>query len=224
MSNINAEHKLFSVDTFETLLQQRESHSKIPLKMYKTQPQEQPRLQSSKNATLHDFIEMISKIITKATRERNIIFEPDEGVRPKVDQSIPFDEAHIYYEVISRRPCLEIKPREREEIFEADSLGRVRSGRVWGQRFECVIQLHIFAGDYVTADKTMDIVEDIMFNYASYFKKNGVAEIVFMDQITDHNYDIYRQGMSIRTLRYRVWIEKLYTAFDAAEIDGIITQ
>jgi len=223
MANINYNNQPFSVDTFETLLQQREEHSKIPLKVTDIKPQERPRLQATKNATLHDLIEMISKIITKATRERNIIFEPDEGVRPKVDQSIPFNEARVYYEVISRRPCLEIKPREREEVYEVDSFGKTRSGRVWGQRFECVIQLHIFAGDYETANKTMDLVEDIMFNYASYFKKNGVAEIIFMDQITDHNYDIYRQGLSIRTLRYRVWIEKLYTVFDAAEIDGIIT-
>jgi hypothetical protein len=167
---------------------------------------------------------MVSKIVAKATKERNVVFEPDEGARPIVDQDLSLNEPHIFYEVLSRVPCMELKPRERQEILDTDDKGKSRKGRVWGQRFECHVQFNIVAGDYETADKVMEVFEDLMFNYTSYFKRNGVAEILFEGQHTDHNMDIYRQSLSIRSLQYCVWVEKLHAAFDTEEIDGVITE
>ena len=223
MANIIKSNKPFNIDDLSTLLQVRKDHTSLVDRVTRLVPQEQPRQQSIRGATLSDFIRMLSGIITKATRERNVIFEPDEGVRIQVDQVKPINEPHIFYSVISRRPCLELKPRERQEINEMDAAGKIRQGRIWGQRFECLVQFDIISGDYETSDKVMDFFEDVVFNYTSYFKKNGVAEILFEEQITDRNLDVYRQSMSIRSLRYRVWIEKLHTAFDTTEIDGVIT-
>lgn len=223
MANIIKSNKPFNVDDLSTLLQVRKDHTSLADRVTRLVPQEQPRQQSIKGATLSDFIRMLSGIITKATRERNVIFEPDEGVRIQVDQVKLINEPHIFYSVISRKPCLELKPRERQEINEMDAAGKIRQGRIWGQRFECLVQFDIISGDYETSDKVMEFFEDVVFNYTSYFKKNGVAEILFEEQITDRNLDVYRQSMSIRSLRYRVWIEKLHTAFDTTEIDGVIT-
>lgn len=223
MANIIKSNRPFDVDDLSTLLQIRNDHANLVNQVGRLVPEDIPRQQSLKGATLPDFIEMLSAIITKATRERNVIFEPDEGVRIRVDQTIPVDSPHIYYTVISRRPCLELKPRERQEVEEVDSKGKIRRGRIWGQRFECLLQFDIIAGNYKAADKVMEVFENVIFNYTSHFKENGVAEILFEEQITDHNFDIYRQSMSIRSLRYRVWIERLHTAFDTTEIDGIIT-
>ena len=224
MANIIKSNKPFNVDDFATLLQVRADHSSIVNRATQVAFKSHPRHQAVKGATLPDFIEMLSAIITKATKERNVIFEPDEGVRIRIDQTKPVNETHIYYSILSRKPCLELKPRERQEIVETDSIGKVRQGRVWGQRFECLVQFDIISGDYKTADTVMELLEDVIFNYTSHFKKNGVAEILFEEQVTDQNLDIYRQSMSVRSLRYRVWIEKLHTAFDTSEMDGFITQ
>jgi len=223
MATIAKDNKPFSVDTLDVLLQQRRDHSLAETITMTPLQDVLPRQQSTKSATLHDFIDMVANIITKATRERPVYFELNEGVRPRVDQSIPLNQPWIFYEVISRRPCLELKPRERQELLETDIAGRRRQGRVWGQRFECIVQFNIIAGSYNDANKVMDLFEDVMFNYTSYFKKNGVSEILFDEQSTDHNFDLYRQAMAVKNLRYRVWIEKLHTAFDTTEIDGVIS-
>lgn len=224
MANIIKSNLPFQVDDLEQLLQRRNDHSTINTEITRLVPQDQPRLQSKIGATLPDFIRMVSKIVAKATKERNVVFEPDEGARPIVDQDLSLNEPHIFYEVLSRVPCMELKPRERQEILDTDDKGKSRKGRVWGQRFECHVQFNIVAGDYETADKVMEVFEDLMFNYTSYFKRNGVAEILFEGQHTDHNMDIYRQSLSIRSLQYCVWVEKLHAAFDTEEIDGIITE
>jgi hypothetical protein len=224
MANIIKSNLPFQVDDLEQLLQRRNDHSTINTEITRLVPQDQPRLQSKTGATLPDFIRMVSEIVAKATKERNVVFEPDEGARPIVDQDLSLNEPHIFYEVLSRVPCMELKPRERQEILDTDDKGKSRKGRVWGQRFECHVQFNIVAGDYETADKVMEVFEDLMFNYTSYFKRNGVAEILFEGQHTDHNMDIYRQSLSIRSLQYCVWVEKLHAAFDTEEIDGIITE
>jgi len=224
MANIIESNKPFRVDDFETLIQRRTENSTLNTQLTKITPRETPRLQSKIGATLPDFIEMVAKIVSKAAKERNVIFEPDEGARPQVDQHLSLNEPHIYYEVLSRVPCMELKPRERQEILDTDDKGVSRKGRVWGQRFECHVQFNILAGDYKTADKVMELFEDLIFNFTSYFKKNGVAEILFEGQATDHNLDAYRQALSVRSLQYCVWVEKLHAAFDTEEIDGIITE
>jgi len=223
MANILKSNQPFVVDDFETLLVKRRENSTLNTSLTKIMPAETPRLQSQRGATLVDFIRMVSKIVTKATKERNVIFEPDEGARPQVDQSVPINEPHIYYDVISRVPCMELKPRERQEISDTDPKGKKRKGRIWGQRFECHVQFNIVTGDHKSADDTMEMFEDLIFNYISYFKKNGVGDIIFEGQVTDHNLDIYRQSLSVRSLQYCVYIEKLYIAFDTEEIDGLLT-
>jgi len=224
MANIIESNKPFRVDDIETLLQRRNDHSTLNTELTKVTPIHAPRLQSVTGATLPDFIDMVAKIVSKASKERNVIFEPDEGARPQADQHLPLTEPHIYYEVLSRVPCQELKPRERQEILDTDDKGISRKGRIWGQKFECHVQFNILAGDYRTADRVMEIFEDLIFNYTSYFKKHGVAEILFEGQMTDHNLDMYRQALSVRSLRYCVWVEKLHAAFDTEEIDGIITE
>lgn len=223
MSNIIKSNEPFVVDDLETLLKRRAENSTLNTSISRLIPQEIPKLQAAKGATLPDVIHMISELVTRATKQDPVIFEPDEGARPSVDQAVPLEQPHIYYEVIRRIPTLEIKPRERQEILDTDYRGKTRQGRVWGQRFECILQFNILAGDYKRADQVMNMFEDLIFNYTSYLKKNGVVEILFTGQLTDHDWDNYRQSLSIRSLQYRVLIEKLHAAFDTEEIDGLIT-
>lgn len=222
MASITKLGKPLIVDDLATLLQERTDHSTLNTTLTRIVPEYLPRQQSKKGTTLEGFIKMLAGIVTKAMKNSNVIFEPYEGTRIKVDQSYPVDNTYICYEVLYRKPFKELKPRERQEVLDVDPDGKARQGRIWGQRFECLVQFTIMSPDYESANKVMDTFEDIIFNYTSYFKENGVAEILFDNQITDHNYDIYRQAMSIRNLHYKVWIEKLYAAFDNTEIDGVI--
>ena len=60
----------------------------------------------------------------------------------------------------------------------------------------------------------MNDFEDLIFNYTPYFKKNGVAEILFEKHFTDKNLDLFRQTLSVRSLQYYLEIEKLTAVFE----------
>lgn len=214
-----------TVDDFATLLQkQQDNHYGIMQNLDPPAEAQTDHLQAKKSASLSDFIDMVAMITSKAMKKQHVVFEPDEGARPRMDQEVPLTEPHIYYDVISRVPKKELKPRERQEIYEkTDDKTCDRPGRVFGQRFECVVQFNIMAADYKQADKVMKIFEELIFNYVSYFKQNGVAEILFQKQMTDRNLDAYRQSLSVRSLQYYVEIEQLHAVFDEADIVGIIT-
>lgn len=217
MSNITA-------DNIEVLLQRREDIGDI----FKDKPKDPPgppsRTRAEGSANLTDLMRMIAMIITKATKKRNIVFEADEGARPLIDQATALDKPHIYYEILSRQPKKELKPMERQEIIGYDSKHQACYGTVWTQRQVCSVQFNIVAADYEAADRTMELFEELMLNYTSYFKRNGIAEIFFTNQVTDQNWNAYRQSMSVRNLRYYVEIEKVHIAFNGSMIDGIFTE
>lgn len=168
------------IDTLDALLQQREdAYNRVLPKSYETEKPSYPPTTAVKSATLDSFMEMIGMLVAKTMKKTKAEFVPDEGARIEVDMAVPIDHPRIYYEVISRKPKSELKPRPREEIHEltADD-GSRRQGRVWGQKFECHVQFHIAASDYKQANKVMNDFESLIFNYTAFFKKNGVAEIL----------------------------------------------
>lgn len=211
------------IDTLDALLQQREdAYNRVLPKSYETEKPSYPPTTAVKSATLDSFMEMIGTLVAKTMKKTKAEFVPDEGARIEVDMAVPIDHPRIYYEVISRKPKSELKPRPREEIHEltADD-GSRRQGRVWGQKFECHVQFHIAASDYKQANKVMNDFESLIFNYTAFFKKNGVAEILFEKHFTDRNLDPFRQSLSIRSLQYYVEIERLFTEFVASDIEKV---
>lgn len=211
------------IDTLDALLQQREdAYNRVLPKSYETEKPSYPPTTAVKSATLDSFMEMIGMLVAKTMKKTKAEFVPDEGARIEVDMAVPIDHPRIYYEVISRKPKSELKPRPREEIHEltADD-GSRRQGRVWGQKFECHVQFHIAASDYKQANKVMNDFESLIFNYTAFFKKNGVAEILFEKHFTDRNLDPFRQSLSIRSLQYYVEIERLFTEFVASDIEKV---
>ena len=203
------------LDSFEQLLQRQADAGNHVLPIaYETKTTPVAPTTAQKGATVDDFIQMISKLVSKTMKKTHTEFLPDEGARPSMDMSKPLDHPCIFYELMSREPKTERKPRSREEIVEITmDDGSRRQGRIWGQKFKCIIQFNILAGDYKTANKVMNDFESLIFNYTAFFKKNGVAEILFERQYTDRNLDPFRQSMSIRTLQYYVEFEKLFTEF-----------
>ena len=201
---------------FERLLQNAEEHSQGVADPQEITRRKNPPLRSNKSADLRDFIQMISQVVSKTMKDQGVKFIPDEGRRIVVDPSFTIEHPCITYKVISRKTGTELKPRARETIKEESyDQKEGRQGTIYGQKFKCTVQFDIIASEYSTADQVMYNFEELILTYNYFFKKNGVAEILFEEHFTDENYDLYRQNVSVRSLRYYVEVEKLTVIFDS---------
>lgn len=210
-----------SLNDLEYLLQRKDN---INEDLKSRSPEEEARklrdslpLKADKSADIHDFITMVSKVVTLAMKEDKVEFVPDEGKRLVIDPTQPIDHPYILYKVISRVPKMERKARERESFISEDTYlpGEGRKGRIYGQKFKAYIQFDIIASEYSAADRVMNNFEDLILSYSHFFKKNGVAELLFEKHYTDENLDIYRESISVRSLQYYVELEKLTMIYDS---------
>lgn len=174
-------------------------------------------LHANNSATFQDFIEMINRIIDKVLRKYKITFSPDEGSKVKIPATESLDNPWIQYSLKSRVPRdIYLKPRPREEFVEKNSNGDVeRKGVVYSQIFDYTVQFDILASGYKEANLVMNAFEDAIFNYTAYFKQNGVSELLFLKQFTDTDLDVYRNNVSVRSLQYKVTIERNRIQYDA---------
>ena len=175
-----------------------------------------PLSTAAKNATVEDFISMVTKLSNKALTSLNVEFYPDAGATI-ADPEKKLEKTAILYRVIERKPKNELKMRHSENIEEVvdEKTNKKRLGQIWSQRQDCIIQFDIIASDYATANKVMNSFEDMIFQYSGYFKKNGIAEIYFKKYFTDTSIDRYRQYLSVRSIQYFVEIEKQTTIFNS---------
>lgn len=169
------------------------------------------RQTAEKSASIGDLIAMIDKLVTLTMP--NVDFIPEEGKVLSMDAMKDFDRPKITYKIISRKPKGELKPRVRETIETDGKNGEDRLGQVCGQKFECLVQFNIFTSVYKEAEEVMEKFEELIFSYTGFFKKNGVAELLFKEQITDDFYERLRETLSVRNLIYYVEIEKLTVIF-----------
>lgn len=168
---------------------------------------------ADKSATLWDFIKMVNKLVTVTMKDLGVEFVPDEGRNNILEPVQRIDHPYITYKIISRTPDGEFKPRHRQEISEKSGGSDGRLGEIYGQKFKCYVQFNFFANGFSEVEKIAERFEDMIFTYTGYFKQNGVAEILFHNQLTDGDYNIFRQQISVRNIIYRVEIEKLTVIF-----------
>ena len=166
-------------------------------------------LTADKSASLFDFIKMVDKLVSITMKDLKVTFIPDEGKVVYLSNDQRLDNPIITYKLISRKPKGEIKPRFREDFIESKDGNTGRVGEIYGQKFKCQIQFNIFASVYEVAEQVMERFEDLMITYAGYFKKNGVAELLFDQQYTDQSFETMRQTLSIRNISYYVEVEKI---------------
>lgn len=200
------------MNNFEELMQQREAIYSAKDKDVISKDGTSVRQKANKSASLYDFIKMVSQLVELTMP--NVRFEPDEGKIITLDAMKDFDCPVITYQIINRKPKKEIKARIRESIVEnIDDKDDQRKGEIYGQKFECLVQFNIFASVYNDAEQVMESFEEIIIKHSGFLKKNGVAEILFDEHITDSHFDTLRETLSIRNLRYYVEIEKLTVMF-----------
>lgn len=172
------------------------------------------RQRSAKGADLDDLADMLAKLVSKSMRKSKVEFSPNEGARPLTDASTKIDSPRIYFSIIDSAPKQELKPRVREEINElTEDKHNRRMGIIYGKRYVNIVQFDIFAPDYTEANTVMKNFEELIFDYSSYLKENGIAEIYLQKRFTDRNLDAYRQHFSVRSLQYYVETEKLFARF-----------
>ena len=198
-------------DRIEPHREEKKQTKEFDLEEFRT-----PYLKADGNASLEDFIAMVKNIVVKAMKKDNVEFLSDEGSTKLLEPSYEIDHPVIFYSVILREPRkTEPKPKIREDGVERNADGSIaRRLTVYGQVFDCIVQFNIAASDYHIANKVMNVFEDAMFKYTGHFKKNGVNDIFFLKQYTDQNLDQYRQKMSVRSLVYRISIEKIHVVYD----------
>ena len=219
--NINKQDQ---ITEFELMLKSKEENNHI-VTNNSQEFYQSTTLKSDKTATLSDFINMLCMLINKSEsmKKLKVIFLPDEGARIRIDQKETIDNSYIFFDLISRTPLNELKPRHREDILEiTDDINNKRAGYIFGQKYSTIIQFNILACDYKTANAVINNLEDLLFKYTGYFKKNGISEILFKNQYTDQNLAYYRQSLSVRSLVYEIITEKLFVQFKS-EIQNIHT-
>lgn len=182
---------------------------------------------ADRSANMTDLLKMINKLVILTMKDLNVEFLADDKRNDIIRADVQVDRNYITYLVKSRTPKGELKPRIREEISEStprDSEGRL--GEVYGQKFATVIQFNCMASDSMKAEEIMERFEQMIQTYTGYIKKNGIAEILFKEQITDENYSILRQNLSVRNIRYYVETERLTVIFKEKikEVEVILSQ
>lgn len=207
------------MNDLEILLRERANNYEEKKIVKLIEEKELPPLRANKGASLFDFIKMISKIVDLTMKDLNVLFIPDEGKGTYLGTDQPIDRPMITYNIIDRSAKGELKPRIRESIQDIDKDGNVCIGNIYGQKFKCHLQFNIFASVYTTAEQVMERFETAMLMYAGYFKKNGVGELLFDKQVTDEDFEIARQSLSIRNIRYYVEIEKLTVIMSQSIVD-----
>lgn len=199
--------------SFEELMQRRENLENIRQDLEIT-PSETTgkRQKANKGASLYDFVKMLDNLLELTMPQ--VKFVPDEGKVLTLDAMTNFDCPVITYQVLKRKAKKEIKPRLREITLEkVDDKNSQRTAEIWGQKFECLVQFNIFASVYSEAEQVMEHFEETIIKHTGFFKKNGVAELIFEEHITDSHFNTLRESLSIRSLIYYVEIEKLTVMF-----------
>ena len=179
-----------------------------------------PKTKAEEAADLDKLMVMINELVTKTMKKDKVEFSPDEGARPIADPEKKISHPYIFFDIISSVPATELKPRIRETF--AEDAEDNRTGVIYGQTFDALVQFNILACDYLTATKVMKALEELLFTYTAYFKQRGVSELIFSQRFTDKNWDMYRQSCSVRSLQYRVRYEKHHILYDVNMADVFI--
>lgn len=211
------ENLLSEIDNINLLEDQREDNCEIPHGGTAKKMQ-----RAEKSVSLYGFLDMVAKIVDYSMEEYNVVFITDEQRNIIKDPEIATNKAYVSYRVKSRRPHKEYKPIVREEIVECDEHGEQREGQIYGQSFDCIIQFNIFAAENKLANQVMEKFEELMIAYAGFFKKEGVRDLYFKEQVTDEDYNNFRETLSVRNIRYYVQIEKLTVIFNRRVNDIIM--
>ena len=171
-------------------------------------------LKANGNATLLDFLEMVSLIITNTMDDEHVECMPDEKAYVIKDDPVEaINHPIVTFKVNDRRhkDNWGYKPKLVETIQDINATGK--TALVYSERYTSLVQFNIMASEYRTAWKVMDRIEDALLSYAETIRGNGIIEYYFNRQYTDKYYDTFRNTLTVLNLEYCVETEKLRVIF-----------
>lgn len=170
-------------------------------------------MKANGNASLLDFLEMVSLIINNTMDDLHVECMPDE--RAYVTKEDPVEAINhpiVTFKVTDRRhkENFGYKPKLIETIQD-DELGK--TAFIYSERYTSLVQFNIMACEYRIAWEVMERIEDALLSYAETIKGNGIVEYYFNRQYADKYYDTFRNTLTVLNLEYCVETEKLRVIF-----------
>lgn len=166
------------------------------------------------NASLLDFLDMVSLIITNTMDDMHVECMPDEKAYVTKDDPVEaINHPIVTFKINDRRhkENFGYKPKLIESVQDIDSTGR--TAFIYSERYTSLVQFNIMASEYRIAWKVMDRIEDALLSYAETIRGNGIVEYYFNRQYTDKYYDTFRNTLTVLNLEYCVETEKIRVIF-----------
>ncbi len=179
-------------------------------------------MKANGNASLLDFLEMVSLIINNTMDDLHVQCMPDEKAYVlKNDPLEVINHPIVTFKVRERKhsDSSGYKPKLIESIVDKELN---KTAFIYTERFTSLVQFNIMACEYRTAWEVMDRIEDALLSYAETIKGNGIVEYYFNRQYSDQYYDTFRNTLSVLNLEYCVETEKIRVIFKE-NIKDIIT-
>jgi hypothetical protein len=170
-------------------------------------------MRANGNASLLDFLEMVSLIINNTMDDLHVKCMPDEKAYvTKEDPVEAINHPIVTFKVTDRRhkESYGYKPKLIEEIKIEDL---EKSAFVYSERYTSLVQFNIMACEYRIAWEVMERIEEALISYAETIKGNGIVEYYFNRQFADKYYDTFRNTLTVLSLEYCVETEKLRVIF-----------
>ena len=179
-------------------------------------------LRAKGNASLLDFLDMVSLIINNTMDDLHVECMPDEKAYVlKEDPIETINHPIVTFKVNERmhKVGAGYKPTLMEVITSEED---GKSAFIYSERYTSYVQFNIMAAEYRIAWQVMDRIEDALLSYAETIKGNGILEYYFSKQYADKYYDTFRNTLTVLNLEYCVETEKLRVIFKE-NIKDIVT-
>ena len=170
-------------------------------------------MKANGNASLLEFLEMVSLIITNTMDDLHVECMPDEKAYVIKDDPVePINHPIVTFKVNDRRhkDNFGYKPKLIESVQD-DEVGK--TAFIYSERYTSLVQFNIMASEYRMAWTVMDRIGDALLSYAETIKGNGIVEYYFNRQYADKYYDTFRNTLTVLNLEYCVETEKLRVIF-----------
>ena len=207
----------------EELLTLHEYFEKLPEPEERTYTKSIGLLRANGNASLLDFFDMVSLIITNTMDDLHVDCMPDEKAYVIKDDPVEaINHPIVTFKVNSRehKNGFNYKPKLIETVTENET---GKSAFIYSERYVSKVQFNIMAPEYRLAWTVMERIEDALLSYAETIKGNGIVEYYFNKQYSDKYYDTFRNTLTVLNLEYCVETEKLRVIFKE-NIKDIITK
>ena len=137
-------------------------------------------MKANGNASLLEFLEMVSLIITNTMDDMHVECMPDEKAYIIKDDPVEaINHPIVTFKVNDRRhkENFGYKPKLIETVQNIDATGK--TAFIYSERYVSRVQFNIMASEYRHAWEIMERIEDVLLSYAETIKGNGIVEYYF---------------------------------------------